>query len=110
MGKTQTVGRRDASSVLTLARGRATGRKNRHDEAVIQAEVRRLARALAPYRVLRRDTLASAAGAMQWREGAFERALQTAVGLGALEPLPEDFYKLPDPCPPPTPRGGKSRP
>jgi hypothetical protein len=83
---------------LHSARGEAAGRgkQNRHDEAVVQAEVRRLARALGPYGVLRRHALASAAGATQWREGAFERALQTAVNSGAIEPLPEDFYRLRD--------------
>jgi hypothetical protein len=85
------------SGRLNSVRGRAAGRKkNRHDEAVIQAEVRRLARALGPYGVLRRDALASAAGATQWREGAFALALQTAVSTGTIEPLPEDFYRLRD--------------
>lgn len=37
--------------------------RRRHENAVIQAEVRRLARALAPHRVLQEDTLRRAAGA-----------------------------------------------
>jgi hypothetical protein len=41
----------------------------RHEEAVIAAEVRRLARALAPYRELQRDALRRTAGASSWREG-----------------------------------------
>ncbi len=98
MNNAQEAGRLDALPAAVSPEGRAAGRtKTRHDEAVIQAEVRRLASALGPYGVLRRHALASAAGAMQWREGAFERALRTAVSSGAIEPLPEDFYKLSDP-------------
>jgi len=42
--------------------GRSRHRR-RHENAVIQAEVRRLARALAPYRALQADTLRRTAGA-----------------------------------------------
>lgn len=65
----------------------------RHDEAVIQAEVRRLARALRPYGVLHREALECAAGAWRWQEGGFDRALGAAVQSGVIEPLPADFYR-----------------
>ena len=68
----------------------------RHDEAMIQAEVRRLARALRPYRVLRRDALQRKARAARWHEGAFERALDAAVESGAIKQLPRNFYGCPN--------------
>lgn len=64
----------------------------RHDEAVIQAEVRRLARALRPYGVLHRDALERAAGAEHWRQGGFDSALSAAARSGAIEPLPLGFF------------------
>ncbi len=58
--------------------------------------MRRLARALGPYRILQRKALEEVAGASRWRQGAFDSALGAAVRSGAIEPLPEDFYKLRD--------------
>lgn len=46
----------------------------RHDQAVIQAEVRRLARALRPYRVRQRDALKRNAGAAYWTDRVSDRA------------------------------------
>ena len=43
--------------------GERSRQRRRHENAVIQAEVRRLARALAPYRALQADTLRRTAGA-----------------------------------------------
>lgn len=60
------------------------GRIARHDEAVIQAEMRRLARALKPYRILHRDALQRAAGADTWHDGGLDRALRAAVKAGAV--------------------------
>lgn len=68
-------------------------RVSRHDQAVIQAEVRRLASCLKPYRILHRDALERACGSENWHEGAFERALKEAVRAGAVEPLPGGFYR-----------------
>jgi hypothetical protein len=65
----------------------------RHDEAVIQAEVRRLALALAPFGVLSREALRRQVGGDQWREGSFEQALNRGVRTGALEQLAGDFYR-----------------
>jgi hypothetical protein len=63
---------------------------------VIQAEVRRLAKALRPYRVLHRDALERTAGATSRHEGGFERALTAAVRVGAIKRLPAEFYGCPD--------------
>ena len=64
----------------------------RHDEAVIQAEVRRLALALAPFGVLGREALAREVGAERWREGTFEQAVSVAVKTGVIQKLPGGFY------------------
>jgi hypothetical protein len=66
--------------------------RRRHEDAVIQAEVRRLARALAPYRVLGKDALRRTAGADGWRDDGFDRALSAAVEAGKIRRLPDEFY------------------
>jgi hypothetical protein len=71
-------------------------RVSRHDRAVIQAEVRRLANTLKPYRILHRDALERACGAEKWHEGGFDRALQEAVKAGAVQRLPGGFYRNAD--------------
>jgi hypothetical protein len=71
---------------------------SRHDEAIIQAEVRRLARALRPFGVLHRDALEQAADARRWHEGGFDSALETAVRGGAVQRLPAGFYRSPKPA------------
>ena len=75
----------------------------RHDEAVIQAEVRRLARALQPYGVLHRDALEEAADGRHWYERDFDSALGAAVRSGVIERLPAGFYAIPKPSPDPEP-------
>lgn len=65
-------------------RSRERGPARRHDEAVIQAEVRRLARALRPYGVLHREALEQAAGASRWHDGGFDSALAIAVRSGVV--------------------------
>ena len=67
----------------------------RHDEAIIDGEVRRLARALRPYGVLHRDALEQAADARRWHEGGFDSALDAAVRAGAVHRLPAGFYRTP---------------
>lgn len=69
------------------------GRISRHDQAVIQAEMRRVARALRPYRILHREALKRAAGAEKWHEGGFDRALRAAVQTGRVEPVGDGFYR-----------------
>jgi len=66
----------------------------RHDEAVLRAEVKRLVHALAPYGVLQRDVLRREAGAGNWHEPGFDRALDAAVKHGQIEALPLGFYGL----------------
>jgi hypothetical protein len=68
--------------------------RRRHADAVIQAEVRRLARALAPLRVLQRDALVlqrdalrQAARADAWHDDGFDRALSAAVETGEIKRL-----------------------
>jgi hypothetical protein len=68
-------------------------RARRHDDAVVQAEVRRLARVLRPYGILHRDALEDAVGAARWHEGAFDSALAAAVRSGVVERLPGGFYR-----------------
>lgn len=67
---------------------------SRHEDAVIHAEARHLARTLAPYRVLHRDALERVAGSDRWHECSFERALAEAVRSGAIQRLPDHFYRV----------------
>jgi hypothetical protein len=66
---------------------------DRHEEAVIHAEARHVARVLSPYRILHRDALRGAAATTRWHNGSFERALAEAVRSGMIERLPGDFYR-----------------
>lgn len=75
--------------------GSATGQTRgplRHEDAVLEVEVRRVMHALAPYGVLRQDALAKACGARRWRAGEFRDALEAAVRDGRLRRLPLGFY------------------
>ena len=71
--------------------GRAGGR-TRHEDALLETKVRRVMRVLAPYGVLRQDTLARACGARRWDSGAFRSALDAGVRDGRLRRLPLGFY------------------
>lgn len=73
----------------------AARHSSRHDEAIIQAEVRRLCRALAPYGTLTRKQLGAIAQADQWHQGSFDSALEIAVRTGAIRALPFNFYQDP---------------
>ncbi len=75
--------------------GRRT-RQQRHDDAVIQAEVRALVRELRPDGVPRKDALVQPARTSSWHSDSFEDALSAAVRTGALEPLALDFYRHPE--------------
>ena len=63
------------------------------DEAIMQAGVHLLRRALAPYGVLDRQTLEQVTRADSWPEGGFETALSAAVDAGVITPLPLGFYE-----------------
>ncbi|MGN6871008.1 MAG: hypothetical protein ACTHMY_21655 [Solirubrobacteraceae bacterium] len=67
------TGTRRISPSPGLTGGRSRQRR-RHADAVIQAEVRRLARALGPYRVLQEDTLRRTARADSWNHVGLEMA------------------------------------
>jgi hypothetical protein len=69
------------------------GVRRRHDEAVIQAEVQRLARALRPYGVLHRDMLERIAGTGSWHEGGFQDALMEAERTGRITALGAGYYR-----------------
>jgi hypothetical protein len=71
--------------------GRRRVNKER-DAALLEAEVRRVLVALAPYGVMRRDALARACGARRWGDGQFQGALDAAVRAGRLRSLPFGFY------------------
>ncbi|HEY3728518.1 MAG TPA: hypothetical protein VGL51_15170 [Solirubrobacteraceae bacterium] len=62
---------------------------------MIQAEVRRLALALAPFGVLKREALKRKAGATEWNEATFDSAIAAAVDAGVIESLPGDVYRQP---------------
>lgn len=61
-------------------------------DALLQAEVRQLMRAIRPFGVLNHDALARACRAHLWRSGRFEDALRAAVREGRLRPLGFGFY------------------
>jgi hypothetical protein len=89
MSSTTEQARRRAGAAAAGPRLPCSHREARcHDEPVIQAEVRRLARALRPDGVLHRDALERAAGAPHWHEGAFASALAAAVRAGVIERVP----------------------
>ena len=82
------------ATMPTRARQRRDqGWRRRHEEAVIQAEVRRLARALAPYGVLHHDTLERFVGAQHWHTGGFDDALSAAVRAGKIKRLGCGYYR-----------------
>ncbi len=56
--------------------GGRSRQRRRHADAVIQAEVRRLARALGPDRSLQEDTLRRTARAASWHGVGFETATE----------------------------------
>jgi hypothetical protein len=62
------------------------------ERALLEAEVRRLTHAIAPFGVLRRDVLARECHASRWRPGDFDGALEAAVREGRLRRLGVGFY------------------
>jgi hypothetical protein len=79
----------DRGEADDLARAYAR-RVARRDQAVLQAEVRLLVRALAPFGVMSRRSLARSAHAERWHGGSFDAALQAAIAAGVIERLPSD--------------------
>jgi hypothetical protein len=64
------------------ARAETSRRRARHDEALIQAEVNRLARAIQPFGIMGRESPQKAAGAEHWHESGFDSALEAATNAG----------------------------
>jgi hypothetical protein len=77
-----------------LGRGRSHTR-GRHEDAVVQAEIRLLVRTLSPFGVLQRDALRREARAEGWHEGDFARVLHAATQSGRIDALPFGFYRIP---------------
>ena len=91
-----TSGNRDRTLVhRSTGRGSCRDAPTPHEQAVLHAEVTCLVNALTPFRVLRRDALARAAGATRWHEQTFDRAIEAAVQQGKINELPLRFYALP---------------
>jgi hypothetical protein len=65
-----------------------------HQQAVLNAEVKRLVNALAPFGVLHRDALEHKARADCWHEPKFDEALRAAITAGKIHKLPMGFYAL----------------
>jgi hypothetical protein len=68
--------------------------RTNHDQAVVEAEIKRIVHALSPFGVLHRRALERAASADTWQEADFERALSTAVKKGEIDALPFGFYAI----------------
>lgn len=65
----------------------------RHDDAIIDAEARRVALTLASYGgVLTSGALVELSGASRWSAGAFSLALARALELGLIRDLGLGFY------------------
>ena len=64
-----------------------------HENAVAQAEARRLVRALAPYGILSRAALERECHAGSWHDTGFGAALSAAVSAGLIDELPGGFYR-----------------
>jgi hypothetical protein len=64
-----------------------------HEDAILQAQARRVLRALTPYEILSREALARECHADGWHDGGFAAALKAAVAAGLIEELPCGFYR-----------------
>lgn len=64
----------ETNAPATHQRHRHESQRRPHEQAVVDAEARRLAHAIGPYGVLHRDALAHIVGATHWREGGFRQA------------------------------------
>lgn len=67
----------------------------RREEAVLDAEARRLVRTLNGYGVLSRGQLLELSGARWWSRGRFSHALRRAVDRGFIRYLGYEFYAPP---------------
>ena len=65
-----------------------------HRAAVLDAEVRRIARQLSWCGPLQRDALARLCGASHWHEGSFDEAVRRGIAAGRLRRLPFDYIAV----------------
>jgi predicted AAA+ superfamily ATPase len=65
--------------------------RSRHEELVLDAELRRLVRELYTIGPMPRSMLARSCHAYRWREGSFDEAVQEGIRRGVLARLPFDF-------------------
>jgi hypothetical protein len=70
---------------------------DRHYEALLEAEARRLARELYLYGPLSKRTLAQRCHARHWRDGTFRDAVRAGIRNKTLRELPLDFLDVPRP-------------
>jgi hypothetical protein len=66
----------------------------RHDDVVMDAEVRLLAQTLEPFGMLSREELARRTDAHAWGAGTFEEALRQAVARGVVRIAPDGSVVL----------------
>jgi hypothetical protein len=71
-----------------VARPASRRRRERHRQAVLDAEARRLRCVLVWCGPLPRDVLAERCATRRWREGSLDEALRHGVSCGALRLLP----------------------
>lgn len=64
-----------------------------HQDAVSQAEAKRVVRALAPFGILSREALEHECRAGTWHDGGFTAALRAAINAGLIVELPGGFYR-----------------
>jgi len=64
-----------------------------HEDAISQAEAKRVLRALAPFGVLSKEALEHECRAGTWHDGGFAAALHAAVKAGLIVELPGGFYR-----------------
>jgi len=93
MSASQPASATEATGSAMARQRRDLRTRRRHEEAVMQSEVRRLARALAPYGVLHHDALQRFVGAQHWHAGGFDDALSAAVRAGAIKRLGCGYYR-----------------
>jgi len=92
-------GRRDEEHLHAHPATERRGARRGHQAAVMDAEVRLLAHALAPWDIITRDALRRRVRAERWSQGGFEAALRAAIDQGVIEGLPGGFISLRQPNP-----------
>jgi len=80
---------RSGADPMPGAGGMARG--SRREDAVLDAEVRRIFRELRYLGPMRRDVLARRCNAAEWKRGSFEDAVRQGVRRGHLRVLPLGF-------------------